>query len=252
MSYEDRISIATPEGVDLQLTLAGLGSRTVARLIDQAIQTGVLIAVMVLAALAAGGSDGDGAGLAVAGFLVLLFLVQFGYDVLFETLASGRTPGKRWSGLRVVRVDGGPVGFLTSAVRNLLRLVDFLPGVYAVGMVVVLASPRNQRLGDLAAGTLVVRERRSGGKVAEAAGARSGAWDVDDRVAGWDVSAVTGDELATVRRFLERGATLTVEARDRLAEQLAGRLRPKVVGPPSDQAAEQFLEHLVAAKSARL
>lgn len=253
MSYEDRISIATPEGVDLQLTLAGLGSRAVARIVDQAIQTGLIIAVTVLAASV--GGSGDGAAVGVV-FLLVLFLVQFGYDVLFEMMASGRTPGKRWSGLRVVRADGGPVGFLPSAVRNLLRLVDFLPGVYAVGMVAVVASPRNQRLGDLAAATLVVRERRGGRRstappaavpVAASPPPAGGA-----EAAAWDVSAVTPEELATVRRFLERRPGLTPDARTRLAADLAERLRPKVVGPPPDQRPEAFLEALAAAKTARL
>lgn len=252
MPYEDRISIATPEGVDLQLTLAGLGSRAVARIVDQLIQTGVLIAVALLAGLAGGGGSVAGAL-----FLVVAFLVQFGYDVLFETLASGRTPGKRWSGLRVVRSDGGPVGFVASAVRNLVRLVDFLPGVYAVGMAAVLASRRNQRLGDMAASTLVVRERHGGRRPAPAPVPTTTASGTRSPTAGagavaWDVSAVTADELATVRRFLDRRTGLTADARARLAGDLAGRLRPKVVGPPPGQAPEEFLEALAAAKAARL
>lgn len=273
MSYEDRISIATPEGVDLELTLAGLGSRSVARLVDQAIQLAVLVAVSVLATLAGSGSGsqsgggegplggtGDGgAALALAVAVVVVFLVQFGYDVAFEVLASGRTPGKRWSGLRVVRVDGAPVGFVTSAVRNLLRLVDALPGIYTVGMVAVFATRRNQRLGDMAAGTVVVRERRGPRKAAASfaattTGARpsppGGAAPLER--AAWDVSAVTTEELATVRRFLDRRRGLTPEARARLAGDLAARLRPKVVGPPAGGDAEAFLEEVAAAKAARL
>lgn len=250
MSYEDRISIATPEGVDLELTLAGVGSRCVARLIDQVLQTSVIIAVLLLADLA-GRGGGGGAGVAAAGLVVVLFLVQFGYDVLFETLASGRSPGKRWTGLRVVRVDGAPVGFVTSAVRNLLRVVDFLPGVYGVAIVAVLVSSRNQRLGDMAAATLVVREKR----VAPRPGNQDPTWPdrgVGDGSRGWDVSAVTPDELATVRRFLERRRGLTPGARERLAGELAARLRPKVAGPPEGMPPEAFLEGLAAAKAARL
>ncbi|MDP9386386.1 MAG: RDD family protein [Actinomycetota bacterium] len=261
MSYEDRISIATPEGVDLELTLAGVGSRCVARLLDQLIQTAVIVALILLGALA-GGAFGDGGvgegvdegasagvGLAVAGVAITLFLVQFGYDVLFETLASGRTPGKRWTGLRVVRADGSPVGFVTSAVRNLLRLVDFLPGVYGVAIVAVLVSSRNQRVGDMAANTLVVREKKGGPEPRQAEAGRAHRWGDDP--SGWDVSAVTPEELATVRRFLERRGGLTFEARSRLAGDLVSRLRPKVVGPPDDLDPEAFLEDLVVAKAAR-
>ena len=255
MSYEDRISIATPEGVDLELTLAGVGSRCAARVLDQFIQTGVLIALwLVLAAVGGflgGGSEAGSGGTAVATavVIVMVFVVQFGYDVLFETLASGRSPGKRWTGLRVVRIDGAPVGFVTSAVRNMLRLVDFLPGFYGVAMVVVLASSRNQRLGDMAAGTLVVRERRM------AAAGATDAWPTHrwaDDVSGWDVSAITSEEVATVRRFLDRRSGLVPAARERLGTELASRLFPKVAGPADGMGAEPFLEALVAAKSARL
>lgn len=251
MSYEDRISIATPEGVDLDLTLAGLGSRAVARIIDQAIQLAVLLAVGVLAGVAgaAAGATGDGGGaLAAAVAVVVVFAVQFGYDVAFEVLGSGRTPGKRWNGLRVVRIDGAPVGFVTSAVRNLVRIVDSLPGIYAVGMVAVVASGRNQRLGDMAAATLVVRERRGPRKAPPPARAAA----PGPGEAPWDVAAVTADELATIRRFLDRRATLAPEARVRLAGDLAARLRPKVVGPPGHLDPEPFLEAVAAAKSARL
>ena len=257
MSYEDRISIATPEGVDLELTLAGVGSRCAARVLDQLIQTGVLVALGLLLAavggfLGGGDSEAGSGGTAVATAVVLIgvFVVQFGYDVLFETLASGRSPGKRWTGLRVVRVDGAPVGFVTSAVRNLVRIVDFLPGFYGVAIVAVLVSSRNQRLGDMAAGTLVVREKKAAPLAATAAGLPPHRWA--DDVTGWDVSAVTTEELATVRRFLDRRSGLTPVARERLGADLAGRLFPKVVGPTDRMGAEQFLEALVAAKAARL
>ena len=164
MRYEDRISIATPEGVEVDVTLAGLGSRFTAALIDGLIQGAVVLGLGLLGGLLAGGAetaDFDGglaAGIALALVITSFLLVLLGYPIAFETWASGRTPGKRWTGLRVVRVGGAPVGFLTSAIRNLLRMVDFLPTLYGVGMVAMLASSRNQRLGDMAAGTLVVRK----------------------------------------------------------------------------------------------
>ncbi len=263
MSYEDRISIATPEGVDLDLTLAGLGSRFVAALIDGLIQGGVFMALAILAGGASAGSQGieelEGglaAGIALALLLVAMFLIFFGYHVAFETWASGRTPGKRWTGLRVVRVGGAPVSFLPSAVRNLVRVVDFLPTAYGVGIVALLANSRNQRLGDLAAGTLVVRERQTArppppaaapGQTEEtpASGPLSPDWS------SWDVSAVSAEDLGTVRRFLERRPSLTPEARGRLANELAARLRTKVSGPPEDLHPEVFLAEVAAAKSAR-
>jgi uncharacterized RDD family membrane protein YckC len=245
VTYDDRISIPTPEGVELELVLAGLGSRLVAAIVDQLIKLAVFLALFVLG----GALSGDNAGgFLVAVLVVASFLVFFGYDVAFETLASGRTPGKRAAGLRVVRLGGEPVGFLASAVRNLLRLVDSLPGIYAVGAACILFSSRNQRLGDLAAGTLVVRERR-----APLPPALPNAFDftVADRYAAWDVSGITSFELVTVRRFLERRWQLDPAARGRLGWEIAERLRPKVAGAPPDLHPEQFLEALAAAKAAR-
>ncbi len=246
MFYEDRISVATPEGVTLEVTLAGVGSRFAAGLVDQLLRLAVLGALLVLERVVAGGLDASGG--ALAWLLVAVFLVQFGYDVLFETLAAGRTPGKRWTGLRVVKAGGGPVGFLASALRNILRIVDAQPGFYLVGILAVLFTRDNQRLGDLAAGTLVVRERKQKTSLPPAARPPSAAPPTDDL---WDVSAISAEEIATVRRFLDRRGTLTSEARDRLAYEMATRLGPKVAGPPRRWDPEEFLEYLVSAKAAR-
>jgi uncharacterized RDD family membrane protein YckC len=248
--YEDRISVATPEGVTLEVTLAGVGSRFAAGLLDQLLRSAVLVAVLILLSIVGARGDVSG-GVFVFGLLVALFLVQFAYDVLFETLASGRTPGKRWTGLRVVRAGGQPVGFVASMVRNVLRIVDALPGFYLVGMLAVLLTRNNQRLGDLAAGTLVVRERKQRTALPQAMVARPSPVPADADSSLWDVSAVSAEDVATVRRFLDRRDSLGPEARDRLAYDMATRLGPKVAGPPRQWQPEAFLEYLVAAKAAR-
>ena len=169
MEYEDRVRIATPEGVDVELTLAGIGSRFIAAFFDFAIQWSVIIASgILLGVIGGGGRDwvfllgavgAAGGGWENAVFAIIFFVVFFGYDVLFEVRARGRTPGKRWTGLRVVRTGGQPVTLVPSCVRNVMRLVDFLPVMYGVGMTSIFVTSRNQRLGDLAGGTLVMRER---------------------------------------------------------------------------------------------
>ena len=248
MFYEDRISVATPEGVTLEVTLAGLGSRFAAGLIDQLLRSVVLLALVILFTF--GGDRGDTAGgLLVALMFVAIFGVQFAYDVLFETLASGRTPGKRWTGLRVVKMGGAPVGFLASALRNLLRIVDTLPAFYLVGILSVLFSRNNQRLGDLAAGTIVVLERRQATALPQPSPPPPSPVGADTGL--WDVSGISTEEMATVRRFLDRRTTLTPEARERLAYDMATRLGPKVVGPARRWEPESFLEYLVAAKAGR-
>jgi len=242
MDYEDRITIPTPEGVSLQMTLAGLGSRAIAGGIDLTIK-GLLAALVavVLAALFA--------GLGSAVLLPLLGLLVIAYDVLFETLARGRTPGKRMTGLRVVRSSGRPVDLLASAIRNLLRLVDGLPLSFLPTLVSVLVTQRNQRPGDLAADTVVIRDRRAIDRRSRKP-ARVGAPARPGAGALWDVSRVAPDELATVRAFLERREGLTPAARERLAARLAGALRPRVAG--ADEAdAELFLETLYETKSTR-
>ena len=240
MEYEDRVQIATPEGVDLELTLAGIGSRFIAAFFDFVIQWSVIIASAVLLGITGGG----GSGWDNAAFAVIFFVVFFGYDVLFEVRARGRTPGKRWCGLRVVRTGGQPVTFVPSCVRNVMRLVDILPVAYAVGMSSIFVTKKNQRLGDLSAGTLVMRERP--GSVKDAAA--NGAFAAPRAGDGWDVSAVSAQDIGTVRQFLARRASLARGPRRELAEELERRLRPRVAGAPEDLAPEEFLERLSAIK----
>lgn len=242
VEYEDRLTIATPEGVELDLTLAGLGSRSIAAAFDLALQAVILLGLALATGLLSG-------ALQVAVMAAVGFVVVFGYDVAFEVLAAGRTPGKRLTGLRVVRDGGWPIRFMPSAVRNLLRIIDFMPGLYGLGIVVVFATPRNQRLGDLAAGTLVVRERHGGRRLAPAPAPLP---PPSERSAGWDLSAVTAADVATIREFLARRPAMDPAAADRLAHDLAARLRPRVAGVGAAQlAAGEFLEEIARRKLAR-
>jgi len=247
MEYEDRLTIATPEGVEMSLLLAGAASRFVSAIVDILIQGAILIAVAIILGIAGHAGLGGG-GLAVLLWAIISFLVVSTYDIFFEVLNSGRTPGKRLNGLRVVRVEGHPVGFLTSAIRNILRVIDFLPSAYLLGAAVILATRKNQRIGDVVAGTLVVRERP--GSVRDLP--RVPPTEPDERpYATWDTSQITAEELTTVRQFLERRDSIEPSARTELAQTLAERLRPKVTGAPADLPGERFLEALVIAKRTR-
>lgn len=136
----------------MRLPVAGLASRTMAWLIDALIKiVAVFVGAMILAFL------GDfGQGLLLIGLFILLWF----YNVAFEVFSHGATPGKKALGLRVMNANGTPVGWTGSLIRNLLRFVDTLPGCYAFGCVSVLLSRNFQRLGDLAAGTIVVYEEK--------------------------------------------------------------------------------------------
>ena len=143
-------NIATPEGVELKLPVAGLAARSLAWIIDALIKFfSVTIGISILALLGS-----TGAGLIFLGVFAVLWL----YNVLFEVLGNGATPGKRAMGLRVMNINGTPVGWGGSVIRNLLRPVDALPGCYLLGFLSVYLSERFQRLGDLAAGTIVVHQ----------------------------------------------------------------------------------------------
>jgi uncharacterized RDD family membrane protein YckC len=246
--YEDRLTIATPEGVEIHLSLAGLGSRFIASLLDALIKAVLIFAVWLVTngldvAISSTEERGDlalGAALAFA----VIFAINFFYDVLFEVLASGRTPGKRATGLRVVREGGQPVGARASTIRNMLRLIDGLPLAYMAGIIAIVVTKRNQRIGDLAAGTLVVRDRHH----VPATTPRATGVPADTTAPAWDVGAITSDEIRAVKSFLERRASIDRQARGRLAWELTARLRPKVGGAPEDMHPEHFLEHLARAK----
>lgn len=243
MEYEDRLTITTPEGVELELQLAGLGSRFAAQLIDLVIKAVAIILVVIVF------SQLDLTGLAI--IIPSITLILYGYDVVLETFANGRTVGKRLLRLRVVRVGGEPVDFMSSAIRNALRLIEGISTMYIPGIVAILATKRNQRLGDLAAGTIVIHED----PVATPAAVVPpyGPWSQPSVAAGqvWDVSAVGAEEIAAVRSFLERRWTLDHGTRGRLALQLADGLWQKVGGAPHGLSPEAFLEQLAQQKSGR-
>lgn len=256
MELEDRITIGTPEGIELQLQLAGAASRYIARGIDLALQLTLIALLFIVTLVIGGGAGGVTIGLisgwAAAGFIVSVFAVFYFYNVLFEVLAQGRTPGKRATHLRVVREQGTPVDFPASLVRNLLRLIDEL--IFGLpALVAILLTKHNQRLGDLAAGTLVIREAPTPG--AHPGGlSRAVDWATADQTietSGWDLSAVSAEELVAIRRFLERRGTLDRHARQELAHRLEQGLRAKVAGAPPTHDPEHFLEALAQAKSSR-
>ncbi|MGX9864319.1 RDD family protein [Pseudomonas moraviensis] len=149
---DTRHQVETPEAIDLPLRPAGLMVRAVAFAIDLGIR-GLILGVLFIA-LAFLGKLGMGLG------SLLLFAISWWYMVLFEVLRQGRSPGKQWLGLRVVHDDGTPIGWSASLLRNLLRVVDLLPFGYCLGAISCLQHPTFKRLGDIAAGTLVVYSER--------------------------------------------------------------------------------------------
>lgn len=242
--------IITPEAVPLDLPVAGIGSRGLAYLIDLVIITATLVA-LVLAATALGDPLAGAPGwLAVTLVLLLVFGVQLGYPVAFETMWRGRTPGKAAMGLRVVTVEGAPVGFRHAALRAALGLIDFQLTVGAAAMVTSLVNHRSQRLGDIVAGTLVLRERTGAGTATQRSFAPPPG--LEELVARMDVAALGPAEYQAVRSLLLRLGTLQGDTRRRLTEQVAsslvGRVQPP---PPRGLDAESWLRAVAAAYQAR-
>lgn len=198
--------IETPEGIDLLLRPAGLVPRALAFAIDFAIRAVLLLVVGT--GLIFLGQFGLGTG------ALLMFVVQWWYMVLFEVFYQGRTPGKRWMKLRVVHDDGTPVGWTSSLTRNLLRVVDTLPVGYFLGALCCLWHPAFKRLGDLAAGTLVIHDEPPIKPVQLPAGE-----------ACTTPFALLLDEQRALIAFAERQSSLSPERRQELAEILAQPLK---------------------------
>jgi len=161
------VRIYTPENVSLQYDVANLGSRLVAVFIDTAIQLAVILLLVITVVFVIPSILADFAARieispAIIGvILIVVFLVDFFYNIFFELVMNGQTPGKKFARIKVTSVTGEPVNFIKSFIRNLVRLVDMMPTSYIVGMVVLLLSKKCQRLGDLAANTMVIKVRDS-------------------------------------------------------------------------------------------
>jgi len=213
----DRLDIATPERVALDLPLAGIGTRALAYLVDAlALFAAWVVAYFVLSLLV---SDVLGffqgfSGLVQALLVAGVFLTQWVYWTACEVAFGGKTLGKRALRIRVARADGSPPGLLESAVRNLCRAIDFLPALYFLGLMTALVSGRSQRLGDLLAGTVLVRDAPLAlprfEALAPAGSAPSG-------------PPLSPSQVELVLSFLERAPGFDPEARRRLARKLLDR-----------------------------
>jgi uncharacterized RDD family membrane protein YckC len=243
MSSADKLIIETPEQTSLEFPLAGIGSRFLAVALDTLLQFGVYIVLGLIALLVSSfgvvGAFGKQWGIAILIFVA--FSVQFGYFALFETIWNGQTPGKRWTHLRVIQDSGRPINAYDSVLRNLLRIVDTLPSLYAIGIVTMLISRENKRVGDYAAGTVVVHEKplQGVGAIWSVAAAPAQA------LPAIPSAQLTLDELQLVETFFERRTSLDPEVRRAMARQIAQRLGERLNVPGEMRSdAEKFLEAL--------
>jgi uncharacterized RDD family membrane protein YckC len=229
---EEVLKIATPDNVELEFDLAGAGSRFLALVIDTLTWSGIVIILVVGFTVTTGLTPSQTLSSLdawqTAVFIFVFFLTRWGYYIFFESLLRGQTPGKRAIGLRVIRENGLPPSPGQILIRNLLRIADMLPPpTYLVGALSVLLSKRGQRLGDMAAGTLVIRERF---------GTRSRSGDSRDYGAGWIArlergqsqfalvlpkGTITIRQVALIDAYHNRKESLGEEQRNRLAWEIS-------------------------------
>ncbi len=249
MQLFNTIRIRTPESIELEFTLAGIGNRALALLIDYVALNLSLLSIYFLGAflifsLRLGGAlvrFSPSAQWLIALLGLTLFGLYVGYFVGFEAFWQGQTPGKRWVKIRVIRDDAQPIGLFQATLRALMRPVD---DILFVGFLFVLLGKREKRVGDWLAGTLVVQAEESGApaRLEFSAAARTLSQELLETA---EVSKMRPDDFAVVREYLQRRSQMAAAARMRLCRQLADRvgtiLQVESRGYPTAEA-ERFLE----------
>jgi uncharacterized RDD family membrane protein YckC len=231
------IEIRTPESVAFEHHLAGIGSRFLAVVVDMVLQAFAIVAFLwILSAIATQAPHPPPTSrflvnLFLGLYIFVLFTIVFGYYILFEAFWHGQTPGKRLLGIRVVRDGGYPIDFSASLIRNIIRIGEWSLGFYAIAAISALLSLENKRVGDFAAGTIVVRDARIAVPPALAPDYAP-------------TTVLSGEERALVHRFIERRTFLSRDRRTELAAQLAKRIRPRVAPELAKLDDESLLERL--------
>jgi uncharacterized RDD family membrane protein YckC len=225
---EEILDIQTPENVAFGYQVAGIGSRFLASLLDTVIVGLLQVVTLIVLALIIRAFDGSAFSDQLSAWIYAIFglvaaVFYWGYYIFFEMLWNGQSPGKRWVGLRVIRADGTPITLSEALIRNLARLVDFLPAAYGIGVVTMFIDKQSRRLGDLAAGTLVVQDRApitiQDLSVKRTVHLRPWA---NISLEGFPVERLTNNDLSLIEDFLIRRDQLT--HRESLAIQILNTL----------------------------
>jgi uncharacterized RDD family membrane protein YckC len=232
MDWGDAKTIRTPEQVAVTYSLAGLGTRFAAVLVDTFVQSAVIaLALVVFFALSESVFTALGTWLdtvvessapwVMALFILLFFGLVWGYFIFWETVWSGQTPGKRLCGIRVLRDGGFPIDFRAALVRNIMRYVDFLPFYYGLGAVSMFASKESKRLGDYAAGTIVVVSPKRAPRPQPAARGPEPQYRLLGDLSLLNLRAISREQFQVIDRFLVRRQELPTQVRLDLARQIA-------------------------------
>jgi uncharacterized RDD family membrane protein YckC len=236
MTSFDKLTIETPEQTALELPLAGIGSRFLALAVDYLIQFVALMALVIFFTNVTIPWPWLSQWMEVI-FIFALFFLSQAYFAFFEALWNGQSPGKRYTRLRVIKEDGRPIGVADAVARNLLRIVDWLPGIYVVGIVTMMLNRQNKRLGDYVAGTVVVHEKPFE--------EMQMGWDLAERPGAplFHASRLSPEEFSLVETFLQRRSHLSDAVRRDMARQISDRIAETLGTPPAQRAVpEVFLE----------
>lgn len=262
-NYSDQLNIETPEQVELQFRVAGIGSRFVAVMLDHILQAVAFFFLILIFVLVAAGAYKSFAGLsgitynttskwALAALIFISFCLNWGYFALFEAFWKGQTPGKRVMKLRAIKDSGRQITLFESLARNLLRYVDYLPSMYLIGVITMLCNKSNKRLGDYAAGTIVIHEARDEQplfyqgyldtpfppqpKFATAPQTSSGVFPADA------VAKLSASDLQIIDTFFARALDLNVETRASMATRIATTMTTRMGVPLPESNPERVLE----------
>jgi uncharacterized RDD family membrane protein YckC len=262
---DTRYRVETPEQLGLEYDIAGLGTRLMAAIVDMiflgliaglALCLGALGLTAVFASIS---DEGTASAIAIAIVGLIFFFVIWGYFVLFETIWHGQSPGKRWTGLRVIQEGGYPIGFSHAAIRNIVRVADFLPFLYIIGAIVMLVDSRSRRLGDLVAGTIVIKEQQeislasigSDQPVAAPWPSEAIGKPFPETPGGFtdsptfpNLSRISSAEYSLLREFLQRRTLLAPAARESLSLQLAQGFARRLDYTPAGDVPEAFLQRI--------
>lgn len=246
MPSDDQIRIDTPEQISLEFPLAGIGSRFLALALDSLIQAvlytaGIfaMIAVAPYADRAASWFRWMSPNWAAALLIFFLFAVYWGYFALFEIFWHGQTPGKRVVGIRVIKDTGRPINAYEAIGRNLLRVVDAMPTLYFVGIVTMMISRQNRRVGDYVVGSIVVHDKRPEQIRPD--------WSTAPQSASSSpaIAKLTPEELVLIETYLQRRLDLAPQVRDETAYKIATRISAKTgIERAPEQSLDDFLEQM--------
>jgi len=266
----DQLNIDTPEQVSIRFPLAGIGSRFLAILIDTLLQTVtyafiVLVFILIISAAPKTGHTGElshtGEKWLIAGLILFHFLMYWGYFALFEAFWNGQTPGKRLFRIRVIQDSGRQITFFESMIRNLIRIVDLLPSFYLVGIIAMACNRQHKRLGDVAAGTLVVHERPTEEPIWGGTGPRTitaAAFQPAEREPDFlsqhnlavalpadAIARLSAEDLNVIDRFFSRALDMDLTTRAQIAARLAAQMCAKMnVEVPKDINPERVIESM--------